>query len=347
MTTERVAVKASQAKDIERLVNRMFAPPRAEGKRTDGRARVDDSGAAIVLTGSAEDVAEAKELMARLGGMDDLENTSVFFFARLSAAKAEDMAPKPNARYTTNDSRAALLGTTMAGTATSPFGAGHAAFFVANPDTNSVLVTCDVSKEREIRDYIKKLDDAAVAGTKPASKPAVAATTGAAVDNGRWWESQPGWSEEVGGLRVQLTGGKFVTPKLGMEVDVRFWNTSGAVLAVAPGDPACLRWEVRDVEGKVVTPEKGGESAGGDVANLRLDVSVGASKRDWAHHGAAEREHRRRVACGKYAVEADAGGVQSAWDVQRPGGHGRAAGGRTMAGQDRIGAAAVYGAGAR
>ncbi len=74
--------------------------------------------------------------------------------------------------------------------------------------------------------------------------------------NGRWWEDEPGWSKEVDGLKVQLTGGRYLAPKLGLEVSLRFWNTSGTVLAIAPGDPTCYQWELRDAKDQIVTPEK-------------------------------------------------------------------------------------------
>ncbi len=167
--TERVALKTANGKDVARLVNNMFAPPRADGIRSNARASVDEGGNTIIITGTEEDLTQARELIARLERMDDLVHTSVFFIVKLKAAKAAEIAVTLHAQYTTTPPGAASRTTIPALVGNGTTAPLIAAYFVPNPDTNSVLVTCDVSKESEIRAYIKKLDDAAAATTKAAA----------------------------------------------------------------------------------------------------------------------------------------------------------------------------------
>lgn len=166
-TTERVPLRTSRARDVAGLINAMFSPSGAAGNGQRLRAEADDRTNTITLTGPADQVKAATDIIEKTEHIPDLQDTTVFFIVHLKAANPTAVAESVNARF----------GPKMAGAAAGPATSGRSntltpgkqeAYCVPNLDTNSVLLTCDRSNEQALRAHIKALDEAAAADTKPA-----------------------------------------------------------------------------------------------------------------------------------------------------------------------------------
>jgi beta-lactamase regulating signal transducer with metallopeptidase domain len=169
MAIEYMPLRTAKASDVAKLVNAMFNPAGTERPK-EGQQRLyadaDERTNTVVLSGPADQVKQAREMIEKADQPPDLPPTNVFFIAHLKAAQAADVAAKVNAHFTT----------TKPGASTGPARGREGGpqinelepHCAANAETNSVLVSCDVSNEDAVKAYIKALDEAAASSTKPA-----------------------------------------------------------------------------------------------------------------------------------------------------------------------------------
>jgi hypothetical protein len=68
------------------------------------------------------------------------------------------------------------------------------------------------------------------------------------------------WSEPVDGLRARIDASRYLTPRLGMEVDVMFKEVAHKPLAIDFDELRALPWKVIDASGKEVQPAKVGKA---------------------------------------------------------------------------------------
>jgi len=175
-----VQLKSAKATDVARLLNAMFNP--ANGTRPgNGQQRLyadaDERTNTVVVTGPTDQVKQAREMIDNVEQPPDLP-TAVFFIAKLKAAKAADVATKFNAHFTTTKPGAST-GPAIRGGGNGPQINQTGPYCVANPETNSVLVTCDTTNEKAVRAFIQALDEAAARGVLHwrRSPPGVASIT--------------------------------------------------------------------------------------------------------------------------------------------------------------------------
>jgi len=168
MTTEYRQLINENAVTAAALVNHLIGPPyttttAGAPATTWAPARVhataDKRTNTVIVTGVPEQVKQAIDMLNKMeadAAADTSTGTTVFFIARLKSGNAEEIVPVLNAQYgakmDANGKPQALSGQ---------------AFFVANKDTNSILVTTDRLYEKKVREDLAKFDIAA-----PATVPA-------------------------------------------------------------------------------------------------------------------------------------------------------------------------------
>jgi len=169
---EYVQLLNTNASDAARILNTMFSvitpvKSAAASQPSPVSATVDARTNTVILSGSPERVAGAVILLRKMDTLDEglAGGTSVFFIYHLKQASAAELAALINQTF----------GTQSTATATRPAeidalaGAVHV---VANPDTNSLLITTDKEMEQTVRELIKLLDHSdAKAATTTQTKP--------------------------------------------------------------------------------------------------------------------------------------------------------------------------------
>lgn len=170
------------ADDAARLINAIFrqATPRSQAAGRD-IATFDYRTNTVVLKGAPELVARAVDLLQKIEQIDVVRSPFAFFFYHPTRARATDLAAamnqllrRPGATPATSAGGATTT-TAASQLAAGSFGVeGNVAYFVANPDTNSVLVTTDTQFEEMVRGLLKVIDREAAASAPAAqSRPAL------------------------------------------------------------------------------------------------------------------------------------------------------------------------------
>ena len=181
---QNVQLVNTNASDAARLVNAVLSPAKPGAQAAaKGIATFDARTNTVVLNGAPELMARAVDLLKKIDQIADAPATSTFFIYHPTRAQATELADAMNRLLgRPGVAPGAAPGTPAASTTTSaasqpaagsPGAAqGNVAFFVANPDTNSVLVTTDTQFEETVRGLLKVLDrDLPAPATASQSRP--------------------------------------------------------------------------------------------------------------------------------------------------------------------------------
>ncbi len=163
----------TSAAEAARLLNAIATQANsATGK---GPATVDEKTNTVVVSGPREVVDWAADLLQKLdNGKDHFTGTSAFFIYNLQQAHASEVAAAMNRMFRNTVAPAATAPGTAATAPASQSAPARkvlagVAYFVANPDTNSILVTTDTQFEEDVRAILKQLDR--TPPVSPASQP--------------------------------------------------------------------------------------------------------------------------------------------------------------------------------